>query len=622
MARGASVKWAVVVCAAATVSLLLGSCSSGPLEEPTAKTRQSFVVGSASGCSVELTKVDYDQPGTDTHEFIELHVTWTGTKPSTVSQCGVTSMTLKDDRNSCTAYVNIDMSTVSVPSDGYVLICDPAGTVGRCDVPVSGFWLTDYGEGDLSFFHPSTPPTHVYWQNGYGCNEPNSTVKGLAKEDNNAPNMINIACGTGFTLANAADVTIAQPNPCPQPDGSTCTKDALCQSGHCTNGYCCASASCPACQACDSSGACSGTPLNGTTCDDGNLCTGNDTCSGGTCTGSASAVNGTPCDDGSACTTNDACSGGTCTGTALDCDDNNPCTVDACNPASGCTHTPGGTCSDGDPCTDDVCNAGACVSTPKNCDDGNPCTADSCNATNGCQHVAVADGAACDDKNACTTTSTCSAGTCVGSGAPNCDDNNVCTADSCNPTTGCEHTPTNGSCDDGNPCTAADYCFLGKCFGNFLPNGTACDDGNACTSGDACSGGKCVGSPVAGCGSDGGGTGGSGGSGTDAGIDAGGGTAGSGGTGATGGNGGSGATGNGGNGGSGAVGGSGATGNGGSGATGNGTGGSAGSAAKSGSKGGCGCEVPRRTPGSSGFGTVLLGLALLLLRRRRSDGSL
>jgi hypothetical protein len=46
------------------------------------------------------------------------------------------------------------------------------------------------------------------------------------------------------------------------------------------------------------------------------------------------------CDDGNLCTTGESCQSGVCRGgTTLDCNDSNPCTIDACDPSGGCTHT-------------------------------------------------------------------------------------------------------------------------------------------------------------------------------------------------------------------------------------------------------------------------------------------
>src|SRR6185503_8956238 len=138
-------------------------------------------------------------------------------------------------------------------------------------------------------------------------------------------------------------------------------------------------------------GACEFAPLTGTPCNDGDACTVSDTCSAGVCaaggprncddgnactddacddeSGCVHSHNASACDDGNACTTGDVCSDGACAGGSLvSCDDGDACTVDACHPATGCTHA-----------------ASAC-------DDGNPCTADTCDPVLGCGHEVLADG--------------------------------------------------------------------------------------------------------------------------------------------------------------------------------------------------------------------------------------
>src|SRR5439155_967344 len=175
---------------------------------------------------------------------------------------------------------------------------------------------------------------------------------------------------------------------------------------------------------------------------------------------------------GNVCTTNDRCSGGACVGgPALNCDDGNVCTDDACNPATGCTHTNNtASCSDGNACTTgDTCSGGTCIGgPPPNCDDGNVCTTDACSTSTGCTHTNNT--ISCSDGNACTTGDTCSGGTCVGGPPPNCDDGNVCTTDACNTSTGCTHTNNTISCSDGNACTTGDTCSGGACHGGPPPN--------------------------------------------------------------------------------------------------------------------------------------------------------
>src|SRR6185369_9562372 len=162
-----------------------------------------------------------------------------------------------------------------------------------------------------------------------------------------------------------------------------------------------------------------------------------------------------------------------------DCNDNNPCTDEGCNPATGCTHTnntdPG---DDGNACTTNAtCGGGTCHGgPPPDCNDNNPCTDDGCNTTTGCTHTNNTD--PCDDGNACTTGDVCAGGSCVGGPPPNCDDGNVCTDDSCDPSTGCVYTNNTASCDDGDACTTTDTCGGGTCHGGPAPN---CNDNNPCT---------------------------------------------------------------------------------------------------------------------------------------------
>ncbi len=111
------------------------------------------------------------------------------------------------------------------------------------------------------------------------------------------------------------------------------------------------------------------------------------------------------------------------------CDDGNACTADGCGPtacsapSSSCTYvdTPrGSACSDGLLCTSgDHCDAGTCVATPINCDDNNPCTAEFCDPGTGACVFPPASGP-CNDHNPCTTNDMCSGGICVGGPAVAC----------------------------------------------------------------------------------------------------------------------------------------------------------------------------------------------------------
>ncbi|MEH6608885.1 MAG: hypothetical protein V7696_05920, partial [Halioglobus sp.] len=64
--------------------------------------------------------------------------------------------------------------------------------------------------------------------------------------------------------------------------------------------------------------------------------------------------------------------------------DNDACTADSCDPATGCVNAPI-SCEDNDACTADSCDpATGCVNDDINCDDGLVCTVDSCDPATGC----------------------------------------------------------------------------------------------------------------------------------------------------------------------------------------------------------------------------------------------
>ncbi len=234
-----------------------------------------------------------------------------------------------------------------------------------------------------------------------------------------------------------------------------------------------------------------------------------------------------------------------CRNIPLVCNDNDFCTMDACDPVTGCFNPPR-VCDDGNPCTDDVCDSvagcvftnntdpcddsnfctngdtcagGLCIAGPPLvCNDNNVCTTDNCDARFGCDFVNNTN--LCDDGNACTFEEMCAGGICQPGLPLGCDDGNVCTTDSCDPMTGCVFTNTIGPCDDGNACSTGEICvggtcqlgiglacnpsdqchvagvcdpLTGICSNPLAPNGTVCNDGNPCTFGEVCVSGVCGG---------------------------------------------------------------------------------------------------------------------------------
>lgn len=252
-------------------------------------------------------------------------------------------------------------------------------------------------------------------------------------------------------------------------DGNACTKNDVCIFGKCNAGTLVC--------ACQTNADCAGK-------DDGNLCNGTWYCdkSGDkpACTFNSASTISCPqnlgqcatnvcnpatgqcqakfaakdksCDDGGVCTEKAACIDGACKPVAIKkCDDSNLCTVDSCDPKSGCRNE------------------------VANCVDGNACTADKCDAKTGkCGFDAAAlDGKACDgDGSPCTVNDVCKLGVCkIGQKI-------VCNL----PTKACEQAACVAAAQGGFQCVVTD-----------ATEDTACDDGNACTTASACKSGKCSG---------------------------------------------------------------------------------------------------------------------------------
>ncbi len=222
---------------------------------------------------------------------------------------------------------------------------------------------------------------------------------------------------------------------------------------------------------------------DGTTCADNFFCDGQEVCRGGVCSGVPPCLSAAYCDEA-----NDRCR--PCIVNA-ECNDNNVCTADVCDLNLGCVHTAiSGPCENGNACTvNDFCSAGECqAGPPRNCNDNNVCTNDSCDPVDGCRYIHNLN--PCNDGSVCTFNDFCLLGTCRGGESINCDDGNFCTINFCDPVLGCRTANRVGECDDQDPCTGEDTCLGGQCIGL----GDGCDDDDPCTI-DSCMDGECVHTP-------------------------------------------------------------------------------------------------------------------------------
>jgi hypothetical protein len=117
-------------------------------------------------------------------------------------------------------------------------------------------------------------------------------------------------------------------------------------------------------------------------------------------------------------------------------------------PATGCVPLPSTeACDDASQCTvGDHCSGvdGTCVADPVPCEDQEACTVDACDPATGCAHTSLPDGTACPAIDACHAHGICTTGACVDGAAITCADDDACTDDSCDPATGCRFVPPPG----------------------------------------------------------------------------------------------------------------------------------------------------------------------------------
>ncbi len=98
--------------------------------------------------AVMINEIDYDQPGGDTAEFIELYNS--GADPVTLD--GYTLDLVNGSSGS--AYNSFDLSGLSITASGYLVLCNDAQAVANCDIDVSSSgWIQNGGsDGDAVAF--------------------------------------------------------------------------------------------------------------------------------------------------------------------------------------------------------------------------------------------------------------------------------------------------------------------------------------------------------------------------------------------------------------------------------------------------------------------------------------
>lgn len=406
-------------------------------------------------------------------------------------RCARTCVDTCPDSFSCTAVTSPDGDAITICTPRWMRLCDPCTNSKSCPALALGKSAC-VSHGDAGAFCGTACAEATDCPAGYTCRDV-PTVEGAdtklcvpAAEASASEGALGMCtCSPAASAAKLSTTCFAKQN-----DGATCSGARSCSA----NGLSACIAKPPTAEVCDGvDNDCDGDTDEGS-CDDDNVCT------SAVCAGADGCAvkkfDDLPCDaDDDACTAGDSCLKGVCVpGAPKNCDDKNPCTKDACLPATGCTQTDDDNvpCDDDNPCTlGDTCASGACeAGAAKECKSGQDCIAAVCSLVTGkCGFSNAPTGKGCDDDDLCTKADSCDGGLCLGKKVT-CDDADVCTDDACTASSGCVFKSTTAACEDGNLCTLKDSCKAGKCSSGALKN---CDDNQSCTA-DSCDSktGQCV----------------------------------------------------------------------------------------------------------------------------------
>lgn len=416
---------------------------------------------------------------------------------STISWTPVPDGTTCDDNDLCTSNDACDINTgmcTGVPMDCSFLDTDCA--VGKC---FYGVCVSD------PINSGSTCDDGLYCTLNDKCSSDGQCI-GEQRDCGGFDGSCNIGvCDEGS--ASCVAQPIVDYTKCPM-FASACDGETYCLAGVCTTSdpvVCDPSPNSCISSECDSDYGCIEVPYYNTACDDQNVCTIGDFCGGDSvCYPGYITLN---CDDSNPCTDDrcDAVLG--CVNTPIanceQCNVNLDCSAQSCQVGLCIDHncvyiaqSGGARCSDNNACNgEEFCTGnGVCISILlPNCDDNNDCTVDSCDPSSGCVFTPTP-GNMCDDHDPTTVSDVCVGSVCTGTPFL-CPDDTPCLTYtrhiiSGNPT--CIGVPINidGSCViDGDPCQVGGIC---SAYGQCLTHDLICPMTSDCTSSYACVNGACV----------------------------------------------------------------------------------------------------------------------------------
>jgi hypothetical protein len=164
-----------------------------------------------------INEVDYDQPGSDTAEFIELY----NSGFASIDLNGYTLDLINGIDGS--AYNSFDLGGYNITAGGYLVLCDNTATVMNCSIDVgSSGWLQNGGaDGDaialynasllidsIAYKYNNTSTLGMFAEGGSGAGiDPSSEIGSLARLPNGIDTNLNSNdFGTGCITPGTANI--------------------------------------------------------------------------------------------------------------------------------------------------------------------------------------------------------------------------------------------------------------------------------------------------------------------------------------------------------------------------------------------------------------------------------
>ena len=159
-------------------------------------------VGYDAGCFIVLSKLNYDDPGVDDEEFLELQAIGTWAVGATLGDCGLGTLVLRNGgQSNCPPYRRLEVAQVRLPASGFVVICTAFAQACDWSGTLPNGWIQNGPNDAIEMLSPDGRSVAVYF---YG-KPPSACIEGVAapvvhlpeEPANDDPDSVIVRCHDG-----------------------------------------------------------------------------------------------------------------------------------------------------------------------------------------------------------------------------------------------------------------------------------------------------------------------------------------------------------------------------------------------------------------------------------------